>query len=273
MITGATAGIGRAIALRLAGLGYRLILVGRRAHRLEAVKREIEAQNQAQNQTQNQAQNQAQIEAQNSGTQVFALVLDVSDRGGVEQAVAQLPEQWRGIDVLVNNAGGALGLEHIDEGDPDDWDRMIDTNVKGLLYMTRAVVPLIKQRGAGGHIINIGSIAGRQTYENGAVYCATKYAVNALTQGMRIDLLRDGIRVSQVRPGMVDTEFSTVRFHGDAQRAAGVYAGLTPLVADDVAGVVEWILSLPGHVNVNDIEVVPTRQADAFYTDRTEINR
>lgn len=248
LITGATSGIGEATARRLGALGYRLIITGRRSHRLEQVKRSIEAE---------------------SAVEVLALTFDVRERGAVERALGGLPEAWKDIDVLVNNAGLAAGLEHIDEGDPDDWDRMIDTNVKGLLYVTRLVAPLMVARHTG-HIINIGSIAGRETYENGAVYCASKHAVNALSQGMRIDLLKHGIKVSQIRPGMVNTEFSTVRFHGDQARADAVYTGVTPLTGDDIARVIEWLVSLPPHMNINDIEVMPSRQADAFYTWRGE---
>ena len=248
LITGATSGIGEATARRLGALGYRLIITGRRSHRLEQVKRSIEAE---------------------SAVEVLALTFDVRERVTVERALGGLPEAWKDIDVLVNNAGLAAGLEHIDEGDPDDWDRMIDTNVKGLLYVTRLVAPLMVARHTG-HIINIGSIAGRETYENGAVYCASKHAVNALSQGMRIDLLKHGIKVSQIRPGMANTEFSTVRFHGDQARADAVYTGVTPLTGDDIARVIEWLVSLPPHMNINDIEVMPSRQADAFYTWRDE---
>lgn len=248
MITGATSGIGEATARRLGALGYRLIITGRRSHRLEQVKRSIEAE---------------------YAVEVLALSFDVRERDAVERTLGSLSEEWKNIDVLVNNAGLAAGLEHIDEGDPEDWDRMIDTNVKGLLYVTRQVAPLMIARRTG-HIINIGSIAGRETYENGAVYCASKHAVNALSQGMRIDLLKHGIKVSQIRPGMVNTEFSTVRFHGDRERADAVYTGVTPLTGDDIARVIEWIVSLPPHMNINDIEVMPLRQADAFYTWRGE---
>lgn len=244
LITGATSGIGEATARRFGALGYRLILTGRRSHRLEAVKRAIETEHK---------------------TEILALSFDIRERAAVERAIAGLPDTWKQIDILVNNAGLAAGLEHIDEGNPDDWERMIDTNVKGLLYITRQVAPLMIASGSG-HIVNIGSIAGRQTYENGAVYCASKHAVNALSQGMRIDLLKHGIKVSQIRPGMVDTEFSTVRFHGDQARADAVYKGITPLTGDDIARVVEWIATLPPHININDIEVMPDRQADAFYT-------
>ena len=248
MITGATSGIGEATARRLGALGYRLIITGRRSHRLEQVKRSIEAE---------------------YAVEILALSFDVRERDAVERTLGSLSEEWTNIDVLVNNAGLAAGLEHIDEGDPDDWDRMIDTNVKGLLYVTRQVAPLMVARHTG-HIINIGSIAGRETYENGAVYCASKHAVNALSQGMRIDLLKHGIKVSQMRPGMVNTEFSTVRFHGDRERADAVYTGVTPLTGDDIARVIEWLVSLPPHMNINDIEVMPSRQADAFYTWRDE---
>ena len=248
MITGATSGIGEATARRLGALGYRLIITGRRSHRLEQVKRSIEAE---------------------YAVEVLALNFDVRERDAVERTLGSLSKEWTNIDVLVNNAGLAAGLEHIDEGDPDDWDRMIDTNVKGLLYVTRQVAPLMVARRTG-HIINIGSIAGRETYENGAVYCASKHAVNALSQGMRIDLLKHGIKVSQIRPGMVNTEFSTVRFHGDRERADAVYTGVTPLTGDDIARVIEWLVSLPPHMNINDIEVMPSRQADAFYTWRDE---
>lgn len=248
MITGATSGIGEATARRLGALGYRLIITGRRSHRLEQVKRSIEAE---------------------YAVEILALSFDVRERDAVERTLGSLSEEWKNIDVLVNNAGLAAGLEHIDEGDPDDWDRMIDTNVKGLLYVTRQVAPLMVARRTG-HIINIGSIAGRETYENGAVYCASKHAVNALSQGMRIDLLKHGIKVSQIRPGMVNTEFSTVRFHGDRERADAVYTGVTPLTGDDIARVIEWLVSLPPHMNINDIEVMPSCQADAFYTWRGE---
>ena len=175
---------------------------------------------------------------------------------------------FRAIDVLINNAGLASGLEPIDEGDPLDWDKMIDTNVKGLLYITRIVSRMMIERGQGGLIVNIGSVAGSQTYADGAVYCASKHAVHALSEGMRIDLLKHGIKVSEVRPGMVETEFSVVRFHGDRQRADKVYEGVKPLSAEDIADVIGWIVSLPPHVNVNDILVMPTQQADAHYTDR-----
>lgn len=244
IVTGATSGIGRATALRFAKLGINLIITGRRAERLHEFKKEL-------------------------GTmfpeiKVKALCFDIRDR---EQVEAQDFVAFGSIDYLVNNAGLAAGLEHIDQGDPLDWDAMIDTNVKGVLYITRLVSKVMIAQHSG-HIINIGSIAGIQAYENGAAYCASKHAMHALSQGMRLDFLSHGIKVSQVRPGMVETEFSQVRFHGDAQRAAGVYKGVTPLTGDDIAAVIEWIVTLPAHVNINDIEVMPSAQANAYTTFR-----
>ena len=239
IITGATSGIGRATALRLAALGYDIVATGRRADRLETLRREVEQ----------------------AGAACRTLCFDVRSEEECEKYLDPIEQ----VDVLVNNAGLAAGLEHIDRGSTADWDAMIDTNVKGLLYVTRIVSRKMVAAGSG-HIINIGSIAGTEPYENGAVYCASKHAVNALSQGMRIDLLKHGIKVSQIRPGMVDTEFSTVRFHGDKTRADAVYKGITPLTGDDIARVVEWIATLPPHININDIEVMPDRQADAFYT-------
>ncbi len=185
----------------------------------------------------------------------------------VAASLGTLPGKWRAIDVLVNNAGLASGLEHIDQGNISDWETMIDTNVKGLLYVTRLVSRLMIERGKG-HIVNIGSIAGRQVYENGAVYCATKHAVNALSQGMRADFVRHGIRITEIRPGMVETEFSEVRFHGDEERAAAVYAGVEPLVAEDIAEAVLWAASRPPHVNIDEIALTPQQQANAYYTHR-----
>jgi NADP-dependent 3-hydroxy acid dehydrogenase YdfG len=185
----------------------------------------------------------------------------------VAAALETLPAKWRNIDILVNNAGLAAGLEHIDQGDLRDWEAMIDTNFKGLLYVTRIVSGFMIENG-GGHIVNIGSIAGRQVYENGAVYCATKHAVNALSQGMRADLVRHGIRVTEVRPGMVETEFSEVRFHGDQERAAAVYEGVEPLVAEDIAESVLWAVTRPAHVNIDEIALTPQQQANAYYTHR-----
>lgn len=248
LITGATSGIGRAIAVRMAQNGHRLILTGRREDRLEALKQKLEGE---------------------FGIEILTLNFDIREQSAVAAAIGSLPEEWRSIDVLVNNAGLAAGLEPINEGSLEDWDAMIDTNVKGVLYITRIISNRMIKQGHG-HIINIGSIAGIQTYANGSVYCASKYALHALSQGMRIDLLPHGIKVSEIRPGMVDTEFSLVRFHGDKDRADNVYKGVDPLIGEDIAEVVDWILGLPPHMNINDIEVMPTQQASAYYTCRKE---
>lgn len=242
MITGATSGIGRATARILAQDGHHLILTGRRRERLEALRDEL---------TRDYPK-----------CHVLTLTFDVRRRDAVDEAIASLPENWRAIDTLVNNAGLAVGLEPLHEGDPDDWERMIDTNIKGLLYVTRAIAPGMADRRAG-HIVNLGSIAGREVYPGGAVYCATKHAVRALSQGMRQDLLPYGIRVSLICPGAVETEFSLVRFKGDNQRAASVYDGYTPLTADDIARTIRFALTAPAHVDLQDILVMPTAQADA----------
>ena len=207
-------------------------------------------------------------ELQALGVKAKGYTSNAADFEDTAKVVSEIVKDFGRIDVLVNNAGLASGFEHIDEGDPMDWDKMIDTNVKGLLYITRVVSRMMIERGQGGLIVNIGSVAGSQTYADGAVYCASKHAVHALSEGMRIDLLKHGIKVSEVRPGMVETEFSVVRFHGDRQRADKVYEGVKPLSAEDIADVIGWIVSLPPHVNVNDILVMPTQQADAHYTDR-----
>lgn len=248
MITGASSGIGEATAEIFAAQGYDLIITGRRAERLENLKQALEAKGQ---------------------TKILALNFDVRSRAECESAVASIAPEFRAIDLLVNNAGLASGLEHINEGDPDNWDAMIDTNVKGLLYITRAVANIMIDNGRG-HIVNIGSIAGTQPYENGAAYCASKHAVHALSQGMRIDLLSKGIKVTEVRPGMVETEFSVVRFHGDKAKADAVYQGVEPLTAEDIAQTILWVASLPPHVNIDDIVMTPTAQANAYYTYRTK---
>ena len=248
IITGATSGIGRATAIRLARLGYRLILTGRRQERLETLKTQLE---------------------QKYGAEILILCFDIRNQPAVASAMESLPEAWRAVDLLVNNAGLAAGLEPINEGSLDDWEAMIDTNVKGVLYITRIVSNgMIARRS--GHIVNIGSIAGTQAYANGAAYCASKHALHALSQGMRIDLLPYNIKVSEIRPGMVNTEFGTVRFHGDRQRADNVYKGVDPLTGDDIASIIEWLVGQPPHMNVNDIEVMPTQQANAYYTYRVE---
>lgn len=239
LITGATSGIGRATALKLAQLGYDIVATGRRAERLGALKADVEAM----------------------GGNCVTLCFDVRDRLATELSLAELEH----IDLLVNNAGLAAGLEHIDCGDADDWDAMIDTNVKGLLYVTRVVAQKMVAQGSG-HIVNIGSIAGTEPYENGAVYCASKHAVHAISQSIRADLLSSGIRVTEIRPGMVETEFSLVRFHGDQQRAEGVYNGVTPLTGEDIAEAIAWTAQLPPHMNVNEMVLMPAQQAGAYYT-------
>ncbi|HHV87150.1 MAG TPA: SDR family oxidoreductase [Petrimonas sp.] len=238
LITGATSGIGEATTRRLADNGFDVIITGRRSDRLTNLKGELEK----------------------NGTRVLDLCFDVRVESEVKSAVENLPDSWKDIDVLVNNAGLAAGLSALQEGDTDDWNRMIDTNVKGLLYVTRYVSPLMIERGKG-HIINIGSIAGKEVYPNGNVYCATKHAVDALTKGMRIDMLRHNIKVTQVCPGAVETEFSVVRFHGDEVRAAKVYEGFDNLIAEDIADCILFAISRPDHVNINDMTVMPTAQA------------
>ncbi|MBB4037810.1 hypothetical protein GGR21_003731 [Dysgonomonas hofstadii] len=239
LITGATSGLGKAIALRLAKEGCDVIITGRRKERLEELEKEIEVKYES---------------------KVYSLCFDVRVYDEVETAIDSLPKEWKKIDILVNNAGLAVGLAPIQDGEIDDWERMIDTNIKGLLYVTRVVSPMMVARKSG-HIINIGSIAGKGVYPNGAVYCATKYAVNALHQGMRMDLLPYHIRVTQICPGAVETEFSLVRFKGDQQRADLVYEGYDNLDADDIAEAVYYAISQPPHVNVQDILVMPTAQA------------
>lgn len=242
LITGASSGIGEACAQVLAGESkYRLLLCARRLGRLEELQHKIQSAYPA--------------------CEIFCFELDVRDRQEVETTLNNLPKAWRNIDVLINNAGLSQGLEPIQDGDTGDWDRMIDTNVKGLLYVTKYLIPLM-QNSLAPHIINLGSIAGKEVYPNGNVYCATKHAVDALTRAMRIDLLHKGIKVSSVAPGMVETEFSEVRFKGDEQRAKSVYRGLTPLSGKDIAEIIAFVLSRPAHVNINDILVMPTAQAN-----------
>ncbi len=240
-ITGASAGIGEACAKTLAQEGYQLILAARRKERLEALADELKEKFQ---------------------TASYLIELDVRDRHAVEEAVQSLPSEWRNIAVLINNAGLSQGLDPIQTGDLDDWDRMIDTNIKGLLYVTRAITPLMIENNAG-HIINIGSIAGKEVYPNGNVYCATKHAVDALSKGMRIDLLSHGIKVTAIHPGMVETEFSVVRFKGDQDRADAVYHNLEPLIAQDIADAAWFAISRPAHVNINDLLIMPTIQANS----------
>lgn len=241
LITGATSGIGRAVADIFAENKYNLIVTGRRSERLQELKAALEQQH---------------------GISVLALCFDVRSNDEVVRNIESLPVEWRNIDVLVNNAGLAVGLNHIQDGVLDDWERMIDTNIKGLLYVTRAVSPLMIARNSG-HIVNICSIAGKEVYENGNVYCATKHAVDALSKAMRIDMLGHNIKVTNVCPGAVETEFSIVRFKGDTQRAAGTYKGIEPLSGRDIAECIYFAVSLPEHVCINDMMIMPTAQADS----------
>ena len=238
MITGATSGFGRAIAVKFAKNGYNIIITGRRKDRLDELEKELT----------------------NPDSKVLSLNFDVRNKSEVASVINNLPEEWKAIDILVNNAGLAAGLSHIDDGDTDDWDQMIDTNVKGLLYVTRAVVPLMVARNTG-HIFNISSIAGKDVYENGNVYCATKSAVDALSKAMRIDLLKHSIRITNIAPGMAETEFSIVRFKGDKEKADAVYDGVKALTAEDIADIVYFCATLPAHVCINDLSVTPTQQA------------
>lgn len=246
LITGATSGFGKAIAEKSARQGWRLIITGRRQEKLDALCSSLKKK---------------------YGTEVLALCFDVRQQAEVDKQIDGLPHAWQHIDVLVNNAGLASGLDHIQNGLLDDWEKMIDTNVKGLLYVTRAVLPFMLKQKAG-HIIHIGSTAGKEVYEKGNVYCATKHAVDALSKAMRIDLLHEGIKVSQVCPGAAETEFSLVRFHGDAERAANVYKGFQPLQAEDVAEVVHFIIQLPKHVCINDVVLTSLAQANSQHIKR-----
>lgn len=241
LITGASSGLGKSIACKLAKEGYNVIITGRRQERLTELEKEIET---------------------HYDVEALSLVFDVRLYSEVEASINSLPEKWRNIDILVNNAGLAVGLNPVHQGIIDDWERMIDTNVKGLLYVTRLVSPRMVERRSG-HIINIGSIAGKEVYQNGNVYCATKHAVDALNKAMRIDLLPYGVKVTQVCPGAVQTEFSLVRFKGDEQRANLVYKGFNPLIADDIANAVYYAVSQPANVDVQDVLVMPTAQANS----------
>jgi len=243
LVTGATSGFGRAIAIKFARNGHDLIITGRRKDRLVKLKMKLEKE---------------------FKSEVLALCFDVRKADDVEKILEALPEKWKAIDVLVNNAGLAVGLHPIHEGIPDDWDRMIDTNMKGLLYMTRFVAPLMVSRKKG-HIINIGSIAGKEVYPNGNVYCGSKFGVDAITKGTRIDLVQHNIKVTQIAPGAANTEFSVVRFKGDQERADNVYKGFKPLLADDIAEAVFYVTTLPDHVNVNDMVLMPSAQASSMH--------
>ncbi|MEI6764792.1 MAG: SDR family NAD(P)-dependent oxidoreductase [Bacteroidota bacterium] len=239
-ITGATSGIGEATARNFAADGNRLIICGRRKDRLETLATQLRNE---------------------FGIDILPLVFDISSLAETRDAIENVPDSWKEVDVLINNAGLAAGLNLLHEGEIDDWERMIDTNIKGLLYVTRLIAPgMIARRR--GHIINLGSIAGREVYARGNVYCATKHAVDGLTQAMRIDFVPFGIKVTQVAPGAVETEFALVRLNGDAVAAQKIYAGYEPLHAHDIAGIILYIANLPAHVNVNDILITPVAQAN-----------
>lgn len=246
LITGATSGFGKAVAERFAKEGYRLILTGRRKERLDELSEKLSSSH---------------------GVKVHTLCFDVRHRKETEQQLSQLSADFLPIDILINNAGLALGFSSIEDGNTDDWETMIDTNVKGLLYVTRAIAPGMKEKKSG-HIFNIGSIAGKETYKNGNVYCATKHAVDSLTKAMRIDLLPYGIKVTGICPGAAETEFSLVRYKGDSDRAKNVYNGFIPLTAEDIAEIIWFAASRPAHVCLNDIVITPTAQANAFYTEK-----
>jgi NADP-dependent 3-hydroxy acid dehydrogenase YdfG len=240
-ITGATSGIGKACAYQFGANENRLIITGRRNERLLELKKDLEDK---------------------FNTEVITLSFDIRDNNQVKEAVASIPENWKDIDILINNAGLAVGLSKIQEGEIDDWERMIDTNVKGLLYITRAISPNMVAR-RNGHIINIGSIAGKETYPFGNVYCATKHAVDSLTKAMRIDMVEYGIKVTQIAPGAVETEFSNVRFKGDDAKADSIYVGYEPLHPEDIADAAYYCSNLPAHVNINDMLIMPLAQASS----------
>ncbi|WP_305982124.1 SDR family NAD(P)-dependent oxidoreductase [Roseivirga thermotolerans] len=243
LITGASSGIGWATALALAEEGFRLILCGRRKEKLEELAGLV-------------------------SVDTHLLVFDVRYKKEVDEALVALPNGWQTVDVLVNNAGNAHGLSKLHEGNVEDWDAMIDINVKGLLYMTRAIVPGMVERQTG-HVVNVGSIAGKEVYPNGNVYCASKHAVDAINHGMRMDLMGTGVKVSQVCPGLVETEFSLVRFKGDSSRAESVYQGYEPLTAHDIADLIRFIVTRPAHVNIADTLILPTAQVASTMVHKT----
>lgn len=243
LITGATSGIGKACAVKFAAAGFNIIITGRRNERLVQVKEELEKE---------------------FNIQVLPLCFDVQDRQAVTAAFVDLPKEWQKIDVLINNAGLALGRDSFEDADMDDWETMLNTNVHGLLYVSKAVLPfmLAQQRG---YIVNIGSVAGKEVYEKGNVYCASKFAVDAITKAMRIDLLKNNIKVTGIHPGAVETEFSLVRFKGEETSAKAAYAGFTPLTANDIADTVFYCVNLPDHVCINDLVITCTQQAGTYY--------
>ncbi|HLD08306.1 MAG TPA: SDR family NAD(P)-dependent oxidoreductase [Candidatus Peribacterales bacterium] len=248
MITGATSGIGKATARILAAHGYNVIITGRRGDRLKELKQELEVE---------------------YSIEVLPLSFDVREREEVTKHVGKLKPEWQSIDVLVNNAGLALGKSPLHEADPKDWDQVIDTNIKGVLSVTHAVIPFMIKRKSG-HIVNIGSIAGKEVYKGGAIYNATKFAVDALSKAMRIDFLEYGIRVTQICPGMTQTEFAEVRFKGDTKKAGAVYEGYEPLKAEDIAEAIWFAVSRPAHVNINDLIIMPTAQANTVFLHKRE---
>lgn len=245
LITGATSGIGKATAEILAKNNYKLVLCGRRQDRLDQLQKTL-----------------------SSHTEVYTLQFDVRDKKAVSEQIESLPIAFSSIDILVNNAGNAHGLDPIQNGNLDDWDAMIDGNIKGLLYVSKAIIPQMIARKSG-HIINIGSTAAKEVYPNGNVYCATKHAVDALNQGMRMDLNPFGIRVGAIHPGMVSTEFSNVRFKGDDEKAQNIYKGFAPLQAEDIADIIHFVVSRPYHVNIADLIVMPTAQASSGIVNRS----
>jgi hypothetical protein len=244
-ITGATSGIGKATAINFALNGINLVLCGRRQDRLDVLKEELGKE-----------------------VNVHTLNFDIRNKESVQDAIASLPKEFAQIDILINNAGNAHGLDTIQEGSVDDWDAMLDINVKGLLYVSKALIPQMVERKSG-HIINIGSTAGKEVYPKGNVYCASKHAVDAINQGMRIDLNPFGIRVGAVNPGLVETEFSTVRFKGDENRAENVYKGFQPLKPEDIADIIHFVVTRPYHVNIADLVVMPTAQASSTIVNKS----
>ena len=247
LISGATSGFGKATAELFAKNNYNLILTGRREDRLQKIAKDLSEQ---------------------YNVEVLPLCFDIRDQKAVEKAILSLGESWKNIDVLLNNAGLASGFGLIQDGEIDDWEKMIDTNVKGLLYLSKAIMPLMIANKSG-HIINIGSTAGKEVYLNGNVYCATKHAVDAISKSMRIDLLQHGIKVTQICPGAAETEFSEVRFHGDKERAKNVYKGYQPMTAEDIASLIYFAATLPSHLCINDLVVTSLAQANSFYFDKT----
>ena len=247
LITGASSGIGEACAIKFAAAGYSLIITGRRVERLQQLKTNIQAR---------------------YPVEILTLAFDVQDRKAVENAFASLSADWKQIDLLINNAGLAVGRDSFEDADMDDWETMLNTNVHGLLYVSKAVVPLMIAKKKG-HIINMGSVAGKEVYEKGNVYCASKFAVDAINKAMRIDLLKHNIKVTGIHPGAVETEFALVRFKGDENKAAGTYAGIIPLTAGDIADTIFYCAQLPDHVCINDLVISCTQQAGTYYFNKS----